>query len=133
MMAAGSMHSHLVLNTRQGQIIQQIMAQYYQGEKARNMLMLNILSECAAVLSAPGLDARDTFCSKVLDSLTGMCACERVWARAHARENETDRQRERREPVRRRCRVVVVAGAVCVCVCARARAIASDAKLVAVF
>lgn len=63
----GGMRSHLVLNTQQGQIIQQIMAQYYQGEKARNMLMLNILSECAAVLSAPGLDASDTFCSKVLD------------------------------------------------------------------
>lgn len=42
------------------------MAQYYHGDKARNMLMLNILSECAAVLSAPGLDGGGTFCSKVL-------------------------------------------------------------------
>merc|ERR1719238_1998330 len=41
-----------------------IMAQYYAGDKARNMLMLNILAECAAVLSAPGLDADQTYCKK---------------------------------------------------------------------
>jgi len=61
--AAGSMLDSAV-NPMQGQIIQQIMAQYYQGDKARNMLMLNILSECAAVMSAPGLDASGTFCGR---------------------------------------------------------------------
>ena len=61
--AAGAALSANV-NPMQGQIIQQIMAQYYAGDKARNMLMLNILAECAAVLSAPGLDADQTYCKK---------------------------------------------------------------------
>jgi len=61
--AAGAALSATV-NPMQGQIIQQIMAQYYAGDKARNMLMLNILAECAAVLSAPGLDADQTYCKK---------------------------------------------------------------------
>ena len=39
--------------------------QYYAGDKARNMLMLNILSECAAVMSAPGLESDQTYCRNV--------------------------------------------------------------------
>jgi hypothetical protein len=49
-------------NPMQGQIITQIMAQYYQGEKKRNMLMIQVLAECAAVMSAPGIDTSKTFC-----------------------------------------------------------------------
>lgn len=44
------------VNPLQGQIIQQIMSQYYPGEKAQNMLILNILAECNSVMTAEGLD-----------------------------------------------------------------------------
>jgi hypothetical protein len=52
------------VNPMQGQIIGQIMSQYYHGDKARNMLMIQILSECAAVMSAPGLDADKSHCKQ---------------------------------------------------------------------
>jgi len=47
-------HTHTYINNvyvthTQGQIIEQIMSQYYQGDKARNMLMLTILSECVCI------------------------------------------------------------------------------------
>jgi len=66
---AGSMLQSPV-NPMQAQIIEQIMSQYYQGDKARNMLMLSILSECAAVMSAPGLDSDNTYCKQAWPQCT---------------------------------------------------------------
>mmetsp|Transcript_38210 Transcript_38210/g.120330 ORF Transcript_38210/g.120330 Transcript_38210/m.120330 type:complete len:349 (-) Transcript_38210:74-1120(-) len=58
------------VNPLQGQIIQQIMSQYYPGERAQNMLILNILAECNSVMTAEGLDQElvsSTYCPRVWD------------------------------------------------------------------
>eukprot|EP00291_Cryptomonas_curvata_P000664 CAMPEP_0172181980 /NCGR_PEP_ID=MMETSP1050-20130122/18135_1 /TAXON_ID=233186 /ORGANISM="Cryptomonas curvata, Strain CCAP979/52" /LENGTH=525 /DNA_ID=CAMNT_0012855355 /DNA_START=122 /DNA_END=1699 /DNA_ORIENTATION=- len=55
-------------NPLQGQIIAQIMAQYYPSVKARNMLIVNILSECSGVFGAASVEADKTYCPKVWDT-----------------------------------------------------------------
>mmetsp|Transcript_43588 Transcript_43588/g.102458 ORF Transcript_43588/g.102458 Transcript_43588/m.102458 type:complete len:552 (+) Transcript_43588:1-1656(+) len=58
--AAGSMLGKQV-NPMQGQIISQIMTQYYPSVVARNNLIIGVLSECYAALSG-GLDGEQTYC-----------------------------------------------------------------------
>jgi len=53
------------LNAMNAQVIQQILRQYYPSTKAQNLLILNVLEECAGVLAAPELNPEKTLCNYV--------------------------------------------------------------------
>mmetsp|Transcript_76311 Transcript_76311/g.205036 ORF Transcript_76311/g.205036 Transcript_76311/m.205036 type:complete len:92 (-) Transcript_76311:185-460(-) len=55
----------------QGQIIGQIMAQYYPSAQSRSMLIVNVLSECSGVYGAPEVDAARTYCPRVWADCVG--------------------------------------------------------------
>uniref|UniRef100_A0A6T8N7S8 Uncharacterized protein n=1 Tax=Hemiselmis andersenii TaxID=464988 RepID=A0A6T8N7S8_HEMAN len=59
------------INPMQSQIIGQIMNQYYGSPESRNMLIINVLSECTAVFRADGLDAAKSFCPRVWGQCVG--------------------------------------------------------------
>mmetsp|Transcript_10800 Transcript_10800/g.21684 ORF Transcript_10800/g.21684 Transcript_10800/m.21684 type:complete len:556 (+) Transcript_10800:80-1747(+) len=71
--AAGSMLGSS-LNPMQGQIIGQIMGQYYPSVIARNTLIINVLAECYAVLHTPGMEGKQTACGVAWEQCAGQLA-----------------------------------------------------------
>jgi len=64
-----------VLQSMQGQIIQQLLQQNYGASpQAQNQLILNVLRECTAVALAPSLDASKTVCPLVWNDCTDALA-----------------------------------------------------------
>jgi len=53
------------INPMQGQIIQQIMSQYYAGPLAQNQIIISLLAECASVMESADLDASRTHCPDI--------------------------------------------------------------------